>query len=257
VVLKAKEAGLSTISITDHDSIDALDRAIEHGRKNNIQVIPGIEFSADLDGKEVHILAYFIDYKDEAFLKYVMDLRQGRFDRFKEMVSKLNEMDCNIELESVINGYPKHISFGRPHLAAALLKQGFVKSYGEAFFKYIGDNRPANVRKPNPPVSEVINKISKYGGLSFIAHPGKYFSESILTQLIEQGIDGIEVIHPSHSTESREYLSRFASENNLLKCGGSDFHGTTQNEFKNLGEYFITEKEIKYMKRKLEQIKIF
>ena len=257
MILKAKEAGLSTISITDHDSIGALDRAIEHGKKNGIQVIPGIEFSADLDGKEVHILAYFIDYNDEAFLKYVMGLRQGRFGRFKEMVGKLNELDCNIELESVINGYPKHISFGRPHLAAALLKQGFVKSYAEAFIKYIGDNRPANVIKPNPPVNEVIKKISKHGGQSFVAHPGKYFRESLLTQLMEHGIDGIEVTHPSHSYENKKFLSEFASENNLLTCGGSDFHGTTQNEFKNLGEYFITEKEIKNMKRSLEQFKIF
>lgn len=257
MILKAKEAGLSTISITDHDSIGALDEAIEHGKKNGIKVIPGIEFSADLDGKEVHILAYFIDHNDEAFRKYVVGLRHGRFSRFKEMVSKLNEMDCNIELESVLNGYPKHISFGRPHLAEALLKQGFVKSYAEAFIKYIGDNRPANVIKPNPPVNEVINKISKYGGLSFVAHPGKYFRESLLTQLIEHGIDGIEVTHPSHSNESKKYLSDYASKNNLLKCGGSDFHGTSQNEFKNLGEYYISEKEIKNMKRRLEQIKIF
>jgi predicted metal-dependent phosphoesterase TrpH len=257
VILNAKEAGLSTISITDHDSIDALDEAFEQGKKNSIQVIPGIEFSADLDGKEVHILAYFIDHKDEAFLKYVMDLRQGRFDRFKKMILKLNELDCNIEFESVINGYPKHISFGRPHLAASLLKQGFVKSYAEAFYKYIGDNRPAHVRKPNPPVNEVINKISKYKGQSFVAHPGKYFRESLLKQLMEQGIDGIEVTHPSHSTEDKKYFSKFAAENNLLKCGGSDFHGTTQNEFKNLGEYFITEKEIINMRIRLEQIKIF
>jgi len=251
LIIKAKEAGLSVVSITDHDSLGALKEAIEAGEKNDVKVIPGIEFSANLEEREVHIIAYFIDYENESFLNYVSYLREMRFNRLNEMIKQLNRLGCNIKLESVTDGYPDNIAFGRPHLAAALFREGFVKSYREAFQKFIGDNKPANVKKTNPPAEDIIKLITKYGGLSFVAHPGKYFSESFISELIELGIDGIEVIHPSHSKEDVKYFSDIASEHFLLQSGGSDFHGIDGNDFNNLGNYYVSGNEIENMKRRL------
>jgi len=251
LVIKAKESDLSVISITDHDSVDALSEAMDASLQNDIQVIPGIEFSASLDGREVHIIAYFIDYENVSFLNFVSYLREMRFKRLNEMIKQLNHLGCNIKLESVTDGYPDNIAFGRPHLATALYKEGFVKSYREAFSKYIGDNKPANVQKTNPPAKDIIDLISKHGGLSFVAHPGKYFSESFISELIELGIDGIEVIHPSHSKEDVKYFSDIASEYFLLTSGGSDFHGINGNDFNNLGNYYVSNVEIENMKRRL------
>ena len=251
LIIKSKEAGLSAVSITDHDSIDALEEVVDAGGKYNIQVIPGIEFSASLDEREVHIIAYFIDYENDSFLDYVSYLREMRFNRLNEMIKQLNHLDCNIKLESVTDEYPDNIAFGRPHLAAALFREGFVKSYREAFQKFIGDNKPANVKKTNPPVKDIINLISNHRGLSFVAHPGKYFSESFISELIELGIDGIEVIHPSHSKEDVKYFSDIASEHFLLQSGGSDFHGIDGNDFNNFGNYYVSGDEIENMKRRL------
>ena len=245
------ESGINIISITDHDNVNALKHAIKRGKEKGVQVIPGVELSADLNEREVHILGYFIDYTNQKFLHFLLELRKNRIIRIKKIIEKLNELGCNINYNSFKGSTSSEITIGRPHIAMKLYKDGFVSSYFDAFVKYLADDKPAYVKKPNPDVKEVIKLISELGGLSFIAHPGKTLREDIMKDLILNGIDGIETIHPSHSEEDTEFFNSIASENFLLTSGGSDFHGGLKNDQRNFGKYFVSINEIVNMKRRL------
>jgi len=245
------KSGLSIISITDHDNVNALEQAVEYGNQKGIQVIPGVEISADLDDQEVHILGYFIDYKNQKMLEFLSASRELRINRNEKIVRKLNEMGSNINFNDIRVKAGAKTSIGRPHIAMELNEEGFVNSYYDAFIKYIGDGKPAFVKKPNPKSAEVIKIISEMGGLSFIAHPGKLVRDGLLMRLIQEGLDGIEIIHPSHSKEDIEYFSAMAAEHFLLTSGGSDYHGGVKNDGKNFGKFCITQEEIINMKRRL------
>lgn len=244
-------AGLSVISITDHDNVNALREGINYGTEKGVQVIPGVEISADLNGQEIHILGYFIDYKNQKFLDFLSAIRLGRIQRNEQIVQKLNDLGSKIEFNSILEKVSAETSIGRPHIAVELSEEGFVNSYYEAFFKYIGDGKPAYVKKPSPLSKDVIKLISELGGLSFIAHPSKMVRNECLLELIKDGIDGIEVIHPSHSKEDIDYFNTIASENFLLTSGGSDFHGGPKNDHKNFGNFSVTMNEIVNMRRRL------
>ncbi|MBS1518902.1 MAG: PHP domain-containing protein [Bacteroidetes bacterium] len=248
LVIKHK---ITLISITDHDNVSGLDEAIEYGNLNGIQVITGVEISADIDGNEIHILGYFFDHKNPVFLNFLKESRQRRIERNEKIVEKLNKLGSKINFEDLLSKIGPNSSFGRPHIAMELHDEGFVKTYYEAFFKYIGDDKAAFVKKTNPDSKEVIDIISKCRGLSFIAHPGKNIRDELLMKLIDQGLDGIEVVHPSHDKESMSYFNKVISDKFLLASGGSDFHGGIKNDSAVLGKYFITEKEVLNMKRRL------
>lgn len=248
---KAKKAGLMVISITDHDSVGAVEEAVSYGRKAGVTVIPGLELSAEIDSKEVHILGYFIDHKSDTLLNFLSECRENRIKRSKLIIGKLNEMGSRITFSNVSENTDPETAIGRPHIAQALSNEGFVSSYSEAFYKYIGDGKPAYVKKPSISARDALKVISESGGLSFIAHPGKNFSEENLKSLIDCGIDGIEIVHPSHTKEDREMLSRTASLNFLLTSGGSDYHGGLKNDHKNFGAYYISAEEVNVMKRRL------
>lgn len=247
----SKKSGISIISITDHDNVNGLNEAVKYGKEKGVQVIPGVEISADLGEQEVHILGYFIDYKNKNILEFLSSSRKLRITRNQKIIEKLNVLGSGINFNSIISKAGTNTSIGRPHIAMELNDEGFVKSYYDAFIKYIGDGKPAYVRKPNPPVKDVIKLISESGGLSFIAHPGKLIRDELLLKLIEEGLDGIETIHPSHSKEDADYFNSVAAEYFLLTSGGSDFHGGIKNDGKNFGKYFISFNEIINMKRRL------
>lgn len=247
----SKKTGLTVISITDHDNVNALEIAIQYGNQQGVQVIPGVEISADLNDQEVHILGYFIDYRNQKMLDFLSASRELRINRNEKIVKKLNALGSKIEFNNIREKAGSKTSIGRPHIAMELNEEGFVNSYFDAFIKYIGDGKPAFVKKPNPKSSEVIKIISEMGGLSFIAHPGKMIRDEILVSLINEGLDGIEIIHPSHSKEDIAYFTKMAADHFLLTSGGSDFHGGVKNDGKNFGKYYISMDEIINMKRRL------
>lgn len=247
----SKKCGLDIISITDHDNVNAVSQAISYGDSIGVQVIPGVEISADINEQEIHILGYFIDHTDKKFLEFLSSMREKRLQRNERIVEKLNDLGSKIKFNSIIGKVGIDTSVGRPHIAMELSEEGFVNSYYEAFIKYIGDGKPAYVKKPNPPAEEVIKLISELGGLSFVAHPGKLVRDALLADLISNGIDGIEIVHPSHTKDDMKYFSSAAAENFLLTSGGSDFHGGVKNDQKNFGNFFVSNNEIINMKRRL------
>ena len=248
----AANSGLEAISITDHDCVNALKISKKLSKKFEIEFIPGIEFSTAFKGREVHMLGYFIDYNCNIIIDFLKSISIKRIERVEKIIDRLKKVNIKISLDNVLNGEKKDISIGRPHIAKALIEAGYVKTYRNAFFKYLGDNKIAFVKKENPDLKEIIEIIKSINGLSFLAHPGKYYNKEMLKNIIKSGIDGIEVHHPSHRIQDAKNYVQLAEENNLLMSGGSDFHGLTKSEIKNFGKYYIDVSYISKMKSKLK-----
>jgi len=251
LVTRAKAAGLTTISITDHDSVDAIDAARQLGSELDVEIVPGMELSVSVADDDVHILAYFFDHTDKNLLDHLAFYQIERIKRAERIVGKLNSLNVPLRIDAVFEQAGTG-SVGRPHIANALVEEGLADTYHEAFLKYIGFGKPAYERKIQVSPRAAIQMIAAAGGLSFIAHPGAGISDEVLTDLIKEGIDGIEVIHPSHSPEKIAYYKGIATEYFLLASGGSDFHGGRRNDHYVLGKYFITEEQVAMMRHRLD-----
>ncbi|MBS1492602.1 MAG: PHP domain-containing protein [Bacteroidetes bacterium] len=251
IVKKIQKTGTKIISITDHDNIGGLKEAIRTGLKEDIEVIPGVEISGEYMNREMHILGYFIDPNAPVMKELLTEIQEERILRIKKIITKLNELGSTITYDDAKEDLKTTVSIGRPHIANALVKQGFVKSFFDAFSKYIGDDKVADVKKVRPNYDRVFKVIKEAGGLSFLAHPAKYFNEEEIKIFKSAGLDGIEVIHPSHTATDTKKYKEIASKFNLLTSGGSDFHGGRKNDAGNMGKYYISEKEIDKMRAML------
>lgn len=248
---KAKSVGLNLVSITDHDSVAGLPEAERCAKEISIDFVPGIEITSVYRHYQLHILGFFFDYTNKLFTSCLADLRSARVNRARRIIAKLNRIKIPLKFESVIERSGVENSIGRPHIASTMVEEGYAETYDEVFNKYLGIGRPAyEANHPFPP-EQAIKMVAQAGGLSFIAHPSHYVTEDILLQFQKFGLDGIEVIHPSHSSEETEWARSFADANDLLKCGGSDFHGGLKNDDANFGKYSIKEEWLESMQKKL------
>jgi predicted metal-dependent phosphoesterase TrpH len=249
IIEKAKNAQLDIISITDHDNLSGIQEAASLGADAGVEVIPGLEISSDIRDKEVHILGYFIDLDSEELERYLSFFREERIKRAVRIVQKLNSLGLPLSFEEVLI-HAKHSAIGRPHIAHKMLEKGLVSNYYEAFNKYIGNGCPAYEKKVHISPQSAFKIISDAGGLSFIAHPGN-MPEDILKELIDSGVDGIEVVHPSHSTQQEKFYRGIVNEYFLLESGGSDFHGGKRDDEKNFGKYTIQSSSVDAMRKRL------
>lgn len=249
LIIKVKEAGIDLISITDHDTIGGIAEGIEIGKHYGIEVIPGLEISSDIKDREVHILGYFFDPNNIELEEYLKFFRIERIKRASRIAEKLNALGLNIQLEDIMD-VAKNSAVGRPHIAKAMVKKGLVSNYFEAFSKYIGNNCPAFERKVHLSPRSAFKIINDAGGLAFIAHPGN-LPDAIMIELIDAGLDGIEVIHPSHLPHQIKHYRGIVNEYFLLESGGSDFHGGDRNDYSNLGKYTIGFSKIEAMRKQL------
>ncbi len=247
----AQRSGLNILSITDHDNVDGIEEAMEAGKEAGIEIIPGVELSSEHRGREVHVLGYFMDCRSQDFLQHLKRFRELRKTRAEKIVDNLNTLNIPLKMCDVLEQVRGNASIGRPHIAYAMVEKKFISNYYEAFSKFLGDYKPAYEKKPNISTREAIKLISNAGGLSFVAHPGKIVREDVLIEIIEFGIDGIEVIHPSHSAEDVRYFQGVASQYFLLESGGSDFHGGRINDDSLLGAYWVNEQKVNAMKNRL------
>jgi hypothetical protein len=176
IVQRAHAAGLSVISITDHDNVGALDEAIEVGKSLGIEVVAGVELSVALNEKDIHLLAYFFDHTNQKLLDYLSFFRYERLKRAERIVQKLNDINIPLKLDAVLDQAGIG-SVGRPHIASALMEEGLTDTYHEAFLRYIGAGAPAYEKKYQLSPLEATQLITQSGGLSFLAHPGKYTTD--------------------------------------------------------------------------------
>ena len=249
IVLKAKEIELEVISITDHDNLSGINDAIKKGNEIGIEVIPGLEISSDIKDREIHILGYFIQTESQELERYLNFFRVERLKRANRIVNKLNMLGISLSIDDVME-VAKNSAVGRPHIAQAMLNRGLISSYYEAFNKYIGNGGPAFEKKVHISPQSAFKIISDAGGLSFIAHPG-YMEESLLKELIDEGVDGIEVIHSSHSQHQVRFYRGIVNEYFLLECGGSDFHGGKRDDEKNFGKFYTKYSVVEAMRKRL------
>lgn len=241
IIKKAVERGISTISITDHDILNAYNEI----STTDLEVITGVELSALENNKEIHLLGYFIDVKDSYINEKLYYFRKGRILRAKEILKKLKSIGIDVDID--FSGYE---SIGRPHIARAMLKKGYVKSFQEAFDKYIGENCPAYVPKNFFGLKETVKIIKFARGIAVLAHP--YFGGpkklSGFRSLKEIGVDGIEVFHPEHPKDYRRKLFNVANELGFLITGGSDFHNENEHRNERIGSTTLEYKYVEVMK---------
>lgn len=224
----AKKAGLAGLAITDHDTVAGIPAALEAAIELGVEVIPGIEVSSSARGQDIHVLGYFVPYEDAAFQARLVGLRETRHERHKLLIARLQELGIPITLEKVYSRKPgtnKDKNIGRPHIAEEMMELGVVSSIEEAFEKYLGKGGAAYVNPPRITPQEAITLIKDAGGVAVLAHPGLYDDDELVHELIEFGLDGIEVFHPDNDAAQRETYSKWAEEFDLIVTGGSDFHG--------------------------------
>jgi len=225
VVRAAKAAGLGAIALTDHDTIDGVEAARVAGAELGIRVISGCELSAHEGSHEIHLLALHVSRADRLAPRLV-EFRQQRVDRAKEMVRKLNVRGVGITFDDVLRAADGG-AVGRPHVARALIERGDVTDSREAFERYLGFGRVGYVPKPQLSVRDAIQMAHDGGALAIWAHPSKEGSRSAIMRLVDAGLDGVEVRHPSHSPDDVQRIARLVEEFGLVPSGGSDWHGAT------------------------------
>lgn len=234
VVEYSKAKGLDAIAITDHDCCSGITPAIIAGKDLDLEIIPGVEMTAELGEEEIHILGYFIDWQKDSFVKKLQEIIKVREERAKEILKKLRKYGVNMS-EKELFELSGPGSIGRLHIAHLLLRKGAVSSISEAFTKYIGNNGPCYVKKFKLSPKETVDIIKDVDGVAVLAHPKTInikdkSSEDIIKMLIKDGIEGIEVYHPDHTAKDENEFRALAERYNLLISGGSDCHGLGKSE---------------------------
>lgn len=224
LVREAAKRGLSAIAVTDHDSVDSVREAMDAGRCEGVEVVPGVEISTDVDSGEVHVLGYYLDCRNEEFLQVLARQRQSRMLRVQQMIEKLSDLGVNITFEQVLS-YAGHGAVGRPHVAAALINAGYVGSWDDAFSRYIGRHAPAYVRRSKLTPVDAVEHIRSAGGVAVLAHPGLSNQDHMIPALVEAGLGGVEAVYPDHSPTQQRHYEEIAREYSLVVTGGSDCHG--------------------------------
>lgn len=230
VVALARGRGLSVIAITDHDTTDGVREAIE-AADGWPEVVPGVEFSAELDGASVHVLGYWVDPDHPELRAEFARLREARERRGELMAERLRELGYPISMERVreIAG-PAPIV--RPHIAQAMVEAGIVRTEEEAFTEaFIADGGRAYVPKHALHPLDALELIRRAGGVCVLAHPGMWggareLPEELVVEMAERGMAGLEVDHPDHTPEQRERYRALARRLGLVPTGASDCHGT-------------------------------
>lgn len=241
LVEAAKRAGLCYVAITDHDSVDALLQLGSAGLYPNaaVEIFSGIEFSTDMAGYEVHILGYGIDLYFPELQKCLTAVVAHRRRRFETMLERLQERGYAISEEEVRTMVGDSKSIGRAHIAQLLVRKGYFDRLGDAFADVLHKDGSVYVPHYHLTPTDIIRLIRAAGGVAIAAHPGQIGSDDIVEQLIELGIDGLEVFHPKHDAAQTGAYEALARRRGLLITGGSDYHAILTRYPANLGEFTI------------------
>lgn len=224
VVQEAKRVGLAAIALTDHDTVDGVAEAANAGSAIGVRVVPGVELSAVEGDVETHILGLHLSDTSELEARLVA-LRDMRRTRAERIVQRLNELGVRIAMADVLEQAAGG-AIGRPHVARAMIADGWAVDFRDAFDRYLGNGKPAFVSKDRLAVSDAIELIHRAGGLAILAHPAQAGTRERVQAFVALGIDGVEVRHPSHSSEDAARLAALVEHFGLVPSGGSDWHGS-------------------------------
>ena len=241
--------GLVAVSITDHDCTDAYPLASELGSELGIEVISGVELSSEIEGTDIHILGFYVDPDNPQFSRKLKEMKDARYVRAKKIVANLNKQGIDLRFDTVLTiaGFG---AIGRPHIAAAMLKEELVYSFREAFDKYIGYGLPAYVEKLKMHPKEVFDLIKNAGGIPVLAHPGVTQVDQRIPEFVHDGLMGIESFHTEHPLCAERHYVRIAKKYHLACTGGSDFHNSNHNKSE-IGSPHVPYSTVKSLKEKL------
>jgi 3',5'-nucleoside bisphosphate phosphatase len=223
VVLAARNAGLVALALTDHDTVDGIPEARAAAANAGLELVPGVELSAYEGTDEIHILGLHLVELD-AMREALAVFRSSRRERAEGIVRLLNGLGVRITFEDVL-AVAKDAAIGRPHIARAMVENGWAMDLRDAFDRYLGAGRPAYLDKRRITIPEAIELIHRTGGIAVLAHPGPDATHERVERLAAMALDGVEVIHPSHSADDRARLLSLTKHLNLVPSGGSDSHG--------------------------------
>ena len=243
LVEAAKEAGLSYIAITDHDTVAGLCQLYEHGLypQPGIRIIPGIELSAHHEVSEIHILGYNIDIYNKELADRLNDVVEARWTRFSTMVEKLQGLGYDISETDVLEIADGSTSISRSHIAQTMVRKGYFPSIKETFAQLLEKGKPAYVSHYRLEPEEIIDLIKNSGGTPVLAHPKLVRNDELVEELLKKGIEGVEAFYPRHTEEDTERYLAMADKYHLLVTGGSDFHGIPGRMPKFIGDFTVAD----------------
>jgi predicted metal-dependent phosphoesterase TrpH len=224
LVARAAHSRLTTIALTDHDTVEGCARMALECRNAAIEFIVGTELTAEFAGTELHLLGYGFDPTCAALLEAMARYQGARQQRIREMVDRLNHLNVQLQADDVL-ALANCRSPGRPHVARALVQRGVCSSVDEAFKRFLKRDRPAWVPKAKVAIEDAIALLHNAGGIAVLAHPGLNRADPYLPTLIEAGLDGIECFHTKHPPSTAARYLHLAQQHHLLVTGGSDCHG--------------------------------
>lgn len=234
----AIEKGLSAFALTDHDTVEGIEEAVEYAaslKKQGVdapEVIPGIELSTDLNGQDIHVVGLYIDYNNPDFSDYLTQFVNSREERNVKVCKMLTDAGMPMDYEAIKRKNPGAV-ITRAHFATELLNQGFVKSKKEAFERYIGDGRPFHIPREKVAPEHAVEMILKAKGIPILAHPilygmGKDRLDNLVSNLKNIGLMGIEAVYSTYTLADERQIRELAKKYHLLLSGGSDFHGSNK-----------------------------
>lgn len=261
LVEMAADKGLCAFALTDHDTTAGVKEAVEAGRQKGIEVIPGIEFSTEYCGKDIHIVGLFIDEDAPAFQQQLDKFVNARIERNQKMCKRLRADGIDISYEKLLAAFPGSV-ITRGHYSRYLFEHGYVKSLPEAFDRYLGDHTKYFVPREKISPSDAVNLILEVKGIPVLAHPtlyhmGKEALNRLVGTLKEAGLVGIEAIYSTYSAGEEREIRQLAARYGLLVSGGSDFHGKSKPNLEmgtGYGKLFIPEDVLLALKEKRKEL---
>jgi predicted metal-dependent phosphoesterase TrpH len=223
---RAVEAGIRALSVTDHDTMQSVPAAARAAETHGLAFVPGIEITAVWQGRDVHVLGYFLDPGDATLLEFLAAQQHERIERAREIARRLEIMGVPIDIEAIISrrgGGPRSIA--RPILAEALVAAGHARSIADAFDRFLGEERGAFVPHQGRSPAAVVELIGSLHGIASLAHPGVWNRDDMIPALVDAGLAGLEVYHPEHDAMAQARYLKAAGTYGLLTTGGSDYHG--------------------------------
>jgi predicted metal-dependent phosphoesterase TrpH len=232
----AHDAGVAVWALTDHDTVAALADAGAAAAALGLRFVPGIELSAFVGKKEIHVLGHFVDPVHPTLRRFEDDLAEHRRGRMERIVERLRSIGVRIS-ERDVERWSGGKTIGRPHVARAILEAGYVATVKEAFDRFLGEGMPAYVPRFRLEAAEAVALVRGAGGTATIAHPAvSRLAGRELKALREAGMDGLEVHHADHDPGARARLLAFAADLDLVPTAGSDYHGATVSPDRRFGE---------------------
>ena len=248
IIAQALVSGITALAITDHDNIQAYDRAARavHSRHLELELIRGVEIDTDYKGKDVHVLGYHFDPENRNLLQAMTWTRIGRIQRVQKMVEKIDALGSPLTFKEVLEEAQGAKSLGRPHIARALVKKGLFLGTQAVFDALIGSGKPAYFRQVKLSPQEAVDLLHQAGGIGVLAHPAEIADPDLVEELLSTvPFDGLEVWHPSTLQENppHDWL-QVARDHHLMTSGGSDLHGNPGRFPRHLGEFPVLYKDV-------------